>query len=282
MTWQQGALFTAAFALLAGASWGAGRLLPGRPRWAVAALWFHQAAAVVGLYSLWQLVLDALVTSTAGAVARGRALAGAEAWMHLPSEAWFQSLFLPHPHLVQFLNAYYADMDFPALGACLVWMWWRHRDRYKRLRLTMILVSGAAAFIQAVPFAPPRLVPGLGVVDTPVAYHQSVYPLGGLQDPSQLTSMPSVHVAWAAMVAVAVITATRSRWRWLAAAHPVLTVVAVVATGNHFWLDAVAGIGLLGAALGAQAAGRRTVIAWSIRQEGAHLHGVESPTTVSS
>ena len=52
--------------------------------------------------------------------------------------------------------------------------------------------------------------------------------------------MPSVHVGWALIVAIAVITVSRNRWRWLAAAYPVLTLLVVVVTANHFWLDGIA------------------------------------------
>jgi MFS superfamily sulfate permease-like transporter len=52
--------------------------------------------------------------------------------------------------------------------------------------------------------------------------------------------VPSVHVGWALIVAIAVITVSGSRWRWLAAAYPVLTLLVVVVTANHFWLDGIA------------------------------------------
>jgi len=66
-------------------------------------------------------------------------------------------------------------------------------------------------------------------------------------------AMPSLHVAWATWCAVAVITATRSRWRHLAWLYPWATVVVVLASANHFLLDvagglAVLGLGLLGTA----------------------------------
>ena len=59
--------------------------------------------------------------------------------------------------------------------------------------------------------------------------------------------MPSVHVGWAILIAYGVIRVARSRWRWLALAHPLLTTYAVVVTANHFWVDGVAA-GLLVAA----------------------------------
>ena len=69
--------------------------------------------------------------------------------------------------------------------------------------------------------------------------------------------MPSVHVGWALIVAFAVITVSRSRWRWLAAGYPLLTLLVVVVTANHFWLDGVAAAVLVAAALAAQRMARQ-------------------------
>jgi hypothetical protein len=67
-----------------------------------------------------------------------------------------------------------------------------------------------------------------------------VYSWHGGFDADELSAMPSVHVGWALIVAIAVITASRSRWRWLAAGYPLLTLLVVVVTANHFWLDGIA------------------------------------------
>jgi len=59
----------------------------------------------------------------------------------------------------------------------------------------------------------------------------------GLSD--QMSAMPSIHVAWALIVAVGVISYSTSRWRGLVVLHPLLTVLAVTATANHWWLDGI-------------------------------------------
>jgi hypothetical protein len=48
------------------------------------------------------------------------------------------------------------------------------------------------------------------------------------------------------LVAIAVVLIGTSPWRWLVVLHPVLTFVVVAATGNHWWLDGVAAIAVLG------------------------------------
>ena len=103
----------------------------------------------------------------------------------------------------------------------------------------MALFTGVSLLIQLIPVAPPRLLPGTGMVDTVVRYGQSVYSWQGGFDADEFSAMPSVHVGWALIVAIAVITVSRSRWRWLAAAYPVLTLLTVVVTANHFWLDGI-------------------------------------------
>src|SRR5581483_5970259 len=77
-------------------------------------------------------------------------------------------------------------------------------------------------------------------VDTAFHYGQSVYTWGnGALEADQYSAMPSVHVGWAIVVCLAVITVSRSRWRWLSLAYPVLTMLVVVVTANHFCLDGI-------------------------------------------
>jgi hypothetical protein len=150
---------------------------------------------------------------------------------------------------VQGLNVFYATMHFPGMIAFLIWTFVRHRDRYPQVRNTMVLVTGAALAIQLIPTAPPRLTPGLGFVDTPMLFHQSVYAPVGSPGPDQLSAMPSVHVAWAVLVALGVLVFSTSRWRWWILAHPTLTILAVVATGNHWWFDGIVSVWLIGLAI---------------------------------
>jgi membrane-associated phospholipid phosphatase len=89
--------------------------------------------------------------------------------------------------------------------------------------------------IQLMPVAPPRMLPG--IVDTGLKYHQSVYSNGLAVD--QLSAMPSVHVAWAACVGWYTWRISPSRWRFVGPLHAVLTVLVVVVTGNHWWLDGI-------------------------------------------
>jgi hypothetical protein len=231
-------LFIAAAVIKAGRR--AGRM-PGRSAsWALWGGVAWESALLFGLYALWQFAGSFTVMGTSGALPRGRWLWDAERVLHLPSETALQRLVLPHPLLVQACNLYYDILHFPLLGACLIWLYARHRADYPRIRTTVALFTGVSLLIQLIPVAPPRLLAPTGMVDTAVQYGQSVYAWNGGFDADEFSAMPSVHVGWALIVAIAVITVSRSRWRWLAAAYPVLTLLVVVVTANHFWLDGIA------------------------------------------
>ncbi len=216
-----------------------------------------ESALLFGLYALWQFAGSFTVISTAGAVPRARWLWHAERVLLMPSETAVQRPFLAHPVLVQAFNLYYDVLHFPVLGACLVWLYAWHRGSYPRVRTTVALFTGVSLLIQLVPVAPPRLLPLTGMVDTGVRYGQSMYAWHGGFDADEFSAMPSVHVGWALIVALAVITVSRSRWRWLAAGYPVLTLLVVVVTANHFWLDGIVAVLLVVLVLLGQRTARR-------------------------
>ena len=206
----------------------------------------RETAVVLALYALWQFAGTLSLLQVVGAVARGRWIFHFEQHVHVPTELRVQHAVLDSSVVTQALNVFYATVHFPAMIAFLIWMFVRHRDRYPQVRNTVVLVTGSALAIQLIPVAPPRLTPGLGFVDTPALFHESVYAKVGAPGPDQLSAMPSVHVAWAVLVALGVIAFSTSRRRWWVVVHPTLTVLAVVATGNHWWFDGVVALWLIG------------------------------------
>ena len=239
-----------------------------------------ESALLFVLYGLWQFAGSFTVMGTSGALPRARWLWDAERILYLPSETDLQRLILPHPLLVQAGNYYYDVLHFPLLGACLIWLYARHRADYPRIRTTVALFTGISLLIQLIPVAPPRLLASTGMVDTAVQYGQSVYAWSGGFDADEFSAMPSVHVGWALIVAIAVITVSRSRWRWLAAAYPVLTLLVVVVTANHFWLDGIAAGLLVALVLMVQRAARGLRSGKS--SEGAQVKTVRGEMSVRS
>ncbi|MFI5953379.1 phosphatase PAP2 family protein [Cryptosporangium sp. NPDC051539] len=187
---------------------------------------------------------------TGAAFQHAESLWSFERWLGLPSEHSIQHAALGQSWLIELMNTYYARVHFPATLAVLVWLFLRRPATYPWFRWTLVLLTGfALAGHILYPLAPPRMLTDHGMVDTAHVYGQSVYGPVGTGLANQFAAMPSMHVAWAVLVAVAVIRTVRSRWRLLAVLHPLATVAVVIVTGNHYWLDGIVGCALLLVAL---------------------------------
>jgi hypothetical protein len=218
---------------------------PAGRRWRAIAAFCREAALVLGLYALWALLGQLSLMQVDGAMDRGLAIWHFEQDIGLPSEVDMQKLILGHDLVVRACNQFYALVHVPALIVFLVWLFFRHRDRYPTWRTSLALLTAACLLIQFVPVAPPRLFRGLGFVDTANAFGESVYGPLGSPGPAQLSAMPSVHVGWAVLIGWAVVGVSSSRWRWWVLAHPVVTILVVVVTANHWWLDGIVAIAIL-------------------------------------
>ncbi len=216
----------------------------GRRRVAGVAAACRETALVFTLYAMWRL-FNRVDVRLGGAADRALQIWHFERAIGLGSERWLQQAFLHSGVLIQAMNGYYAIMHVPAMIALLVWLYFRRREEYGRWRSLLALSTGADVLIRLVPVAPPRLIPELGFVDTGLLYDQSVYGQfgGGVSD--QLAAMPSIHVGWAALIAWALWTLGGTKIRALGIAHLVLTCLAVVVTGNHWWLDGIVAAALL-------------------------------------
>ncbi len=148
--------------------------------------------------------------------------------------------------VVDVLNRYYVSVHFPITIVFLVWVYFRHFAAYSFIRTWFALVTLAALAIHVgFPLAPPRMSGGF--VDTLQEFGPRVY----AADPrrsvaNQFAAMPSLHFGWALMLASGVIAIKRAGRSTIVLLHPLLTLFAIVATGNHYWLDAIAA-GLLAA-----------------------------------
>jgi PAP2 superfamily len=195
-------------------------------------------------YKIGRLAADGHVSD---ALSNAQSIWSFERALHLPSEAGIQDAIIHHRSLVRAANMYYAFVHFPATIAGLVWLYLRRPVHYTWTRRLLAWLTAAALVLHLLlPLAPPRMLLDIGMIDTGAVYGPSVY---GPPDTdtlaNQFAAMPSLHVGWALAVAIGLITATRTRWRWAWLAHPVITLFVVVATGNHYWLDAVVAGGLL-------------------------------------
>jgi len=253
LTWQQAWWLAAALAVAVLII----RIAGSRGRWALAGAIGTEVALLCLLDGLWIRAGRATLASPAGGFDRASWLERAERALHLPREQTLVAFLADHRLLATFANYYYASMHFTVMGILLIWLFWRHRDRYRDIRTWMVLFTALALVVQLVPVAPPRLMPQLGFVDVARLYGQSVYGGVGTWQPAQFGAMPSVHVGWVLLVTWAVIRVSPSRWRWLVLAHCGLMILIVTATANHWWADGIVAAALLLLARAIQLGARR-------------------------
>jgi hypothetical protein len=170
-----------------------------------------------------------------------------EQTLGLPDELSVQNWLLDRPDLARLANAYYASVHFPLTALALVWLYLRRPSTYAWTRTVIVSMTAIALCLTfLVPLAPPRLMPDLGFTDVAAQFGPSVYGGPTEGNANQYAAMPSLHVGWALLVAIALVRAGHTRWRWLWLLHPLATLLVVVGTANHYWLDAGAAVALLG------------------------------------
>jgi hypothetical protein len=213
--------------------------------------WWVEFLVLALGYVLYQGVQILVTGSKHSAVERAKDVWDAERALHLDPELWLNHIVAGSHLLVVVSGFYYGILHFAITPMVLIWLRARRQNNYARLRNTLVITSVVALVVYwLLPLAPPRLsVPE--VIDTLKAGDilSAANPYGPARLADQYAAMPSLHVAWAAWVALALVVALpRTRLRYLAWLYPVGTVVVVLGTGNHFLADAVAGALLVWAA----------------------------------
>ncbi|BBC31452.1 Membrane protein [Streptomyces graminofaciens] len=236
---------------------------------------------VAGLFLLYKFGRMLANGHSAEAFRNADQVWGWERALHLPGEGSVQAALLHSDSLVHIANVYYATVHFPATAAFLVWLYLRRPAHYVWARRVLAALTAAALLLHLVfPLAPPRMLEIAGLVDTGQVYGPTVYSAAPATDSmaNQFAAMPSLHFGWALMVAIGLIAATRSRLRWLWLLHPAVTLLVIVGTANHYWLDAIVATALLGAALALIQLPHRT--ATTAGQHSKALVPVEEPALV--
>jgi hypothetical protein len=182
-------------------------------------------------------------------------------------QRWY--LDLPADGWIGFWNVYYGLAHFAVTAFALIWLYHRGRERYPVWRNTLAFTT-VFALIGFASFSlmPPRLLdeeferygPPVEVNDEDAEHGDYVdtlatYPTFWSFDSdtmksisNQYAAMPSLHIGWAMWSALVLAPMARRRWvRALVWLHPVATLFCIMVTANHFWLDAVGGLVILGA-----------------------------------
>lgn len=162
------------------------------------------------------------------------------------------------------MNYYYATLHFVVTVGVLFWLYHSHPGRYATARLALFATTGVALLgYYLYPLAPPRLMTGGHFVDTVQQHHTwGSMASGDLKHMSnQYAAMPSMHIGWSLWCGLTIFALTKIPWvRVLAVLYPAATLLVIVATANHFWLDAVGG--MLCLAFGMTVARTMTRLAW--------------------
>ena len=209
---------------------------------------------VVGIALVVVLVVP-LVAPTggvpAGALGNAKLLVEIERSLGLFFEYAIQSVALDFDPVVIAANWWYGVMHFAVTAVAFVWLFRRHRADYPRWRNTFAISSVLTLAMQALWAAtPPRLLEGadatptfidtLSTFSSPWAFSST----GGVAN--QYAAMPSMHIVWAVIVACVVIPRARHGWSKVAAAvYPVVTVLAIMITGNHYIVDAIGAVAVV-------------------------------------
>ncbi|KAI9041887.1 phosphatase PAP2 family protein [Aspergillus affinis] len=178
-------------------------------------------------------------------------------------EADFQHYFVEyHPGFMTFFNRIYSLVHIPGTVLFLSWYYYAAEDHktFAVARRTMTLGNLAAFIIFCVyPCMPPRLLPeSYRFFDTVRQDHAESVWVGG-KSINQFAAMPSLHFTYAFVIGCTFLyhsgilqrfygrPTRRAAWKQimyitLAIVYPLLVLSVIVATANHYWLDAVVAI----------------------------------------
>lgn len=214
--------------------------------------WSHlglQFAIWLGFYGVYQVARGAADRSVSEAFEHGRAIIRFQYSLGSLVEPSLQEVVSRSSLLLDATAYTYWLSQFAVVGMALLWVYFARHERFYDFRNTLIAANllGLLGYV-LIPTAPPRMFPEWGFVDT-LAEHSAVSheSVAALANP--YAAMPSLHAMDALIVGVAMALLVRhalAKVAWLLWAPWVW--FAVMSTGNHYWLDVLAGIVLAGIA----------------------------------
>jgi hypothetical protein len=208
-------------------------------------VWWQEIGIILLGYWLYSLGRNAIPEQRSIALRHGLSIQHLQDIVGLNFELSINRWIGAHEWLAQVLDYYYATLHFLVTMGVLLWLFIKRPHIYRGARtvlftVTLIALAGFALY----PVAPPRLLPGYDYIDTVVKFHT----WGSLADPeiashsNQYAAMPSLHIGWALWAGLSLFMCARSVLaRTLGLLYPLLTVVVIVGTANHFIVDALGG-----------------------------------------
>lgn len=222
------------------------RAQPAAPR--VRLAWWRELLLLAAVYIAYLGTRAQISLDPEAAEQHGRGLLELEATVGLDIEKSLNTAMHALP-LAAVAAAYiYATLHYLLTPAVLAWLAWRHGDRYAQGRNVLLVATAIGVLgFWLLPTAPPRLL-GTGFLDTMAMTSDSGWWGGAASAPrgmeglsNQYAAMPSLHVGWAVWVALVIQRYSSSALRGWAWTYPLVTTLVVMATANHYLIDAVAG-----------------------------------------
>ena len=209
--------------------------------------WAHLAFQFViwiGFYVVYQVARGASDRSVASAFHNGEWVLRQERGLGTLFEPAVQRVVDTSSIMVTLTSYTYWLSQFAVVGVTLLWVYFRHHEKFTGFRNWLIAANlvGLVGYI-LMPTAPPRMFPEWGFVDT-LGQFSSINHDSGLISfaANPYAAMPSLHAMDALIVGIVMFTLVRSRIAkvlWLA--WPAWVGFSVISTGNHYWLDVLAG-----------------------------------------
>jgi len=202
-----------------------------------------QIGLLIALAEAYRLLRRVIPTDWPLAISNAHHVFRLEQVTHIAWERGIQDWFLQFPTIVRGMNWFYLSSHFVVTGVFFVWLYWRNREGFAIFRDGFLLATAIALLIHwRYPTAPPRLA-DMGIKDTVDLY--SGVNIGRPHHErfsNPVAAVPSLHAGWALAVGVGVMLYARNALAWVAAMlYPTAVLVTIIATGNHFIFDAVAG-----------------------------------------
>ncbi len=198
---------------------------------------------IVGLgYLVYSQVRGMAADRTFDAFTNANRLIDLEQNLGIFRELALQTWVLPNDTLLQVFNVIYFYGFFPLLLPTAAWLFFKHPSSYVLLRNAFLISGGIAVFFfLLLPTAPPRLLPGLGFVDT---LSRSLAPsYDSIPGVNHFAALPSMHVGWSLLTTIGLYMALGgSRLRWFVWLLPAAMTTSTVVTGNHYFLDGALGM----------------------------------------
>jgi hypothetical protein len=222
---------------------GVGSFSPARRR----SRWWIEALALLWLLWVYEAISNFAPLRLHTALDHAEGLLRAEQALHLDPEQALDTWLAGQHTLGVILANYYDNAHFVVTLGLLGYLWWKRADIYRPLRNSLVLVNMIAFVVfWLYPVAPPRMLVGfIDIVESSNAFGS--FHSGALASHAdELAAMPSLHIAWAVWCSVALWRMSPRRWvRALAILYPSTIAFTVVATGNHFVFDILAGVAVI-------------------------------------